>query len=60
MDIANEYLSHVISGAENTMNEKSACVKLLELVTDACPGLGLALLVKGKVKMHIGDLNGKL
>ncbi|XP_058794945.1 tetratricopeptide repeat protein 21B-like [Phymastichus coffea] len=60
MEIASEYLLHTTSGSEKMTSGKTACVKLLEHVTDACPGLSCALLLTGKVKMQIGDLNGAL
>ena len=39
---------------------KNLCVKLLEKVAEACPGLSTALLLMGRVKMQTGDFNGAL
>lgn len=65
MGIVDEYVVQSPSRIDNTKpividSNKSCCIKLLETLTEACPGLGAALLLMGKVKMQIGDLNGLL
>ncbi|XP_011499616.1 PREDICTED: tetratricopeptide repeat protein 21B-like [Ceratosolen solmsi marchali] len=60
MDIVQEYLHH--SPNSNVLKsseiEKSSCIRLLEIVIEANPGLGAALLLMGRIKMQFGDLNG--
>lgn len=62
MDIVDEYISLLPSSIAGKLGglsmEKTLCVQLLETATEACPGLGAALLLMGKVKMQIGDFNG--
>ena len=64
LDIVDEYLVHLPSNnsglTEGSINENRAtCAKLLELVVEACPGLSTALLMIGRVKMQMGDLDGQ-
>lgn len=66
IDIVKEYMQHSPSldsftsrdGVELTGESNIPCVKLLEIVTEACPGQSEVLLLMGKLKMQIGDLNG--
>ncbi|KAJ8668598.1 hypothetical protein QAD02_010261 [Eretmocerus hayati] len=72
MDIVSTYLTRMpCNDTVNTSDTKSAtssdrddqtsnsvCIKLIERVCEACPGLSSGLLLMGKVKMHLGDLKG--
>jgi hypothetical protein len=60
VQIMQEYLLHPQNSNAHVNIEikKTLCVRLLEMVIEACPGLGIALLLLGRVKMLFGDLNG--
>lgn len=70
LEIVNEHLLHSPGGASSDLemspkvNNKSdlnnPCLAILEKITEACPGLGNALLMLGKIKMQNGDYEGAL
>lgn len=54
----------ILQGSEQTEpsldTNKIPCLRILEKVTEACPGLSTALLMLAKVRMQNGDLDGAL
>ncbi|XP_015604649.1 tetratricopeptide repeat protein 21B-like [Cephus cinctus] len=70
LEIAKEHLIHspttvVLDATDKvslSMNEVSTkrSLNILEKVTDACPGLGAAMLMLGKARMQNGNLDGAL
>lgn len=71
LEIVNEHLLHSPGGALTDLEKNSnksdlnnpnnnPCLAILEKVTEACPGLGNALLMLGKMKMQNGDFEGAL
>lgn len=69
LEIVKEYLLYLPSTSngsstdeQNSSNDtlRKQCLKVLEKVCDACPGLGAALMMLGKVRLQNGNFEGAL
>lgn len=69
LEIVKEYLAYLPNTSANNQLEKNSageqtlkkqCLNILERVCDACPGLGAALMMLGKVRLQNGNFDGAL